>query len=290
MVVAISGSYVGGLGNQLFIIATALVLGRRLGIPVVFEEMPSSPSITSRRTYWESLLRGCTLVDPSAYRALDFLSIQDHQLLDCEHPVLLPERSYCVHGYCQDYRLIDADKSFLRACWGIDRWQEKPAAVVRSFPAGHVVGIHFRLGDYKHLQMYHPLLPDQYYSAAIRAVVEDAVPTGTGEASSIHFLIFTEAEDRTVVEHRLRDIILPASGIDLGEDGRSVSMSVASGEDELDEFFLLSCCDSIVIANSTFSWWAAYLSGHDRVYIPERWFGSPTPIGLRYPSWKLVSW
>ena len=36
---------------------------------------------------------------------------------------------------------------------------------------------------------------------------------------------------------------------------------------------LMSMCKSHIIANSSFSWWGAWLSGSDDVIAPKRWFG-----------------
>ena len=55
------------------------------------------------------------------------------------------------------------------------------------------------------------------------------------------------------------------------------------------ELLLMSACDDVVIANSSFSWWAAYLNDdtpHRRVVAPQRWFvGKPFPDMVHiYPS------
>lgn len=41
----------------------------------------------------------------------------------------------------------------------------------------------------------------------------------------------------------------------------------------LNDFHLMSLCKHFIIPNSTFSWWAAYLSTHSKkhVYIPKKW-------------------
>ena len=53
-------------------------------------------------------------------------------------------------------------------------------------------------------------------------------------------------------------------------------------------------CDVNVIANSTFSWWAAYLNREAEVYAPSRWFGpamappNDRPDDILLPSWRTV--
>ena len=37
---------------------------------------------------------------------------------------------------------------------------------------------------------------------------------------------------------------------------------------------LMTLCQHHIIANSSFSWWGAWLSGSDDVIAPSRWFGA----------------
>ena len=63
---------------------------------------------------------------------------------------------------------------------------------------------------------------------------------------------------------------------------------VPDGENkDLIEFFLMKECKNHIIANSTYSWWAAYLANHDdKVYAPEvkQWNKNFYPNG-----WKIIS-
>ncbi len=37
---------------------------------------------------------------------------------------------------------------------------------------------------------------------------------------------------------------------------------------------LMSLCSAQIIANSSFSWWGAWLADSEIVYAPQRWFGT----------------
>ena len=44
---------------------------------------------------------------------------------------------------------------------------------------------------------------------------------------------------------------------------------------EMEDFTLMTLCDNFIIANSTFSWWAAWLSKSEnkKIIAPKKWFG-----------------
>ena len=59
----------------------------------------------------------------------------------------------------------------------------------------------------------------------------------------------------------------------------------------IEDFYLLSRCDAVICSNSTFPWWAAWLSG-GKTIIPSRWFGGRkshlSTTGLHYPNWIKI--
>ena len=67
--------------------------------------------------------------------------------------------------------------------------------------------------------------------------------------------------------------------------------TVVSGEPDYVDLFLMSRCRHHIIANSTFSWWGAWLNPRDDkvVVAPERWFG---PAKSHYSTRDLLpqSW
>jgi hypothetical protein len=53
---------------------------------------------------------------------------------------------------------------------------------------------------------------------------------------------------------------------------------------DVETFHLLTLFDSIVISNSTFAWWGAFLKGNSEVFCPEDWFKERPSPNMIYPE------
>ena len=109
-----------------------------------------------------------------------------------------------------------------------------------------VVSIHIRRGDYISLQSHHALLDLDYYQKAISKFND----------KKYKFLVFSD-------------------DIEWCKDTFSTEFNfVERGEDYMD-LWLMSLCNHNIIANSSYSWWGAWLNKNKnkRVIAPKKWFG-----------------
>jgi hypothetical protein len=121
------------------------------------------------------------------------------------------------------------------------------------------VAIHLRRGDYisnKEINQIHGTCGDEYYLKAFEELKETE--------SEISPFIFSDDKEAAVSFQKKLGI------------GIIVSNEVKAND--IEEFHLMSCCKHFVIANSTFSWWAAWLSNNDTkiVIAPRKWFNDET--------------
>jgi hypothetical protein len=129
------------------------------------------------------------------------------------------------------------------------------AARIASGPS---IAVHFRRGDTVFMKNYNRegmgVLQSDYYETAIGRIRE-RWPGAT---------LYLFSDDIDLIEREFHP------------SGPHVFVKVTQPWNAYDELRLMSLCDHFVIANSTFSWWAAWLgaSPGKMVVCPEPWFAN----------------
>lgn len=134
------------------------------------------------------------------------------------------------------------------------------------------VSIHVRRGDYLKHKLYRGLCNIDYYRASI-----DYVKNMVGR--DLQFVIFSN-DIQWCQQHLLESEDL----------ARSTFVDWNHGYDSYKDMQLMSMCRVNIIANSSFSWWAAYMNEReDRMTIaPKKWINLPMSFSIQMPEWILL--
>lgn len=112
-----------------------------------------------------------------------------------------------------------------------------------------IVSVHVRRGDYTELADKHPPVTVEYIREAMERMLQIAGNDG------LRFLFFSD--DIEWCREHFPD------------------HSYSSGRTVKDDMMLMACCGNNIIANSSFSWWGAWLNQNPEkiVVAPKIWFG-----------------
>ena len=108
------------------------------------------------------------------------------------------------------------------------------------------IALHVRRGDFVWNNKNHPPLGLDYYESALKLFDSDR-----------EVIIFSDDTEWCKEQ-------------ELFANDR---FAVAEGGDQFYDLCLMSMCDDFIIANSTFSWWGAWLGNRGKVVAPKQWFG-----------------
>ena len=255
----ISVDIMGGLGNQLFQIMTAFAYSKKYRNPLIIKRESHSPSCTYRNVYWNNFLEGLQkyLINSN----IDLPVYNEKSFEYNELPKISENDDIKLSGYFQSYKYFDEYKGKFLA--EID-WCSKRDAVkskITDVNPGDMVSLHFRIGDFKNLEN-HPIMPMEYYINAIKYI-------GARE-SNVKILYFCEEDDKDFV---LNNYINPLRTIFEKITFTQTKIKLEDWE----QMIAMSLCKHHIIANSTFSWWSAYLAeDNDKKLIcyPDIWFNS----------------
>ena len=241
----INCNLMGGLGNQLFQIFTTISYAMKTKNEYKFLNVKTLQGISQRYTFWDSFLKK---LKPFLIGKLpEMLLVKEEGFEFKELPVsLLKNRDVCIHGYFQSYKYIQ--EHFLVICKLLDIHTMRKEVLqkhnIKNEDLKNTISMHFRLGDYKQLTHFHPIQPVEYYINALKYIQKKY-------NSSLKVLYFCEEEDFDTVE----GMIIKCRNI----FPDFIFERVSNYMEDWEQMLFMSQCDHHIIANSSFSWWGAYL-------------------------------
>lgn len=172
-----------------------------------------------------------------------------------------------ISGYWQDEKYFADIKETVRECFTFQSIDERNANIAQNASNCESVALHLRRGDYASFGM--SVIGEEYYSKAVTYVL-----------SKIHNPVFyVFSDDKETVERLSRDL-----GINY------LMISHNTGEESYKDMFLMSSCKHNIIANSSFSWWGAWLNTNNKkiVIAPKTWYELNSSIHPQLKDWVLI--
>lgn len=256
----ISSYFQGGLGNQLFQISAALSLAEDNGDKSVFNMAYHDLPKQGRKckNYLNSILRNVNF--SSKYKPSSFYHEPDF----CYNKIPYSP-NICLVGYFQSEKYFVHNREIIKKTFSIDKESQeiiksKYDNILNKAP----ISVHIRRGDYLSSNGVHPVCTKDYYERAFEMFDADST-----------FLIFSD-DIKWCRQNFIGDRYYFAEG----------------NEDYID-LYLMSKCSHNIIANSSFSWWAAWLNDntHKRVISPKNWFGGDAKFDtkdVRPQGWEMI--
>jgi hypothetical protein len=234
----------GGLGNQLFQISCVYSLAMdNNDIPVFnFDKCYTPLQGHQIKKYRNTIFKNFKHID-------NFVAENFYQEYSYYYKQIEYKPNLLLDGYFQSEKYFSKYKSSLIDIFCFDEYKEKSLNFLNNINTT-TTSLHVRRGDYIPYQSVMYLLDDDYYNPAINKFKDTT------------FIVFSD--DLQWVKQKFN----------------KPNMVVFDSDDEVLNMTCMSLCNNNIIANSTFSWWGAYLNKNKNktVIAPRKWYSTPELI------------
>lgn len=241
----------GGLGNQMFQWACARNFQEKYGhflrYDVSFFEQQSGDSLCRRQFALKKFPNIKFNTKPEQVQAPVRTNIVDY----FDHSkFVIPSNVhnwYIMRGYWQSEKYFKESENIIRK--DLDFSEEIYYNITGKYPwiaSEDTVSMHIRRTDYLTTNGNHPVQPVSYYEQALDIIGKKKI------------VVFSDDIQWCKDTLPFEDMVF------------------AEGNDEIIDLYLMSMCNDHIIANSSFSWWGAWLNPNKnkKVVAPKKWFGS----------------
>jgi len=195
-------------------------------------------------------------------RRLSFLSKKEfvrERLMNYNPNINKLEGDYYLSGLWQSEKYFYDYKDIIKSTFMFKEFtDERNVLLSKNMSEQESIAIHIRKGADYEKKIIRGTCDINYYKSAIECI--------QSKIGNPQFYIFTD--NKKWVNENIRDI-----------NYTLVDWNPVSGAENYLDMQLMSCCKHNIIANSTYSWWGAWLnSNRDKVIIgPKKWYNSKSP-------------
>lgn len=176
-------------------------------------------------------------------------------------------------GYWQNYRYFNDIFSDIFNTFSFKNTLDQRNKIILEQISSNpqTVSIHIRRGDYINHKIFGNICDLEYYTNAIQLILQ--------HCSNPCFYIFSN------------DILWCKNNLMLllGKH-QYCFVDWNIGPNNYIDMQLMSACKNNILANSSFSWWAAWLNSHSDKFViaPKKWANSPYSTEVQPDSWTLI--
>jgi len=234
----------GGLGNQMFQMATAYAYAQKYGKSLVFDhsvKVISPDAGVPRKSYFDTMFQQTGNAD---VKSLFWNVYQESEFPYHEIPYLYGNVQ--LKGYFQTAKYFNEFRSEILKFFQNENKAVGPTLITTSFPT---VSLHIRRTDYITSSDLHTNQGMNYYVAAVKAL----------KIPKLQIRVFSD--DLKWCQQNL-PAYFPEH-----------ELLYMTGSDE-EDLWNMSLCDHHILANSSFSWWGSYLDTKQTAITvaPKIWF------------------
>lgn len=188
--------------------------------------------------------------------------------------IILDKNNAYLTGYFQSEKYFKDIESIVRKSFTFtDEVINESSKLLKGIPLNNTVSLHIRRGDYLDVdEAYGNICTDEYYQTAISYMCN--------KVDNPTFIIFSN------------DVPWVKEWCSIIADTVSFNYQIIDNTTEATGYLdmcLMSCCTHNIIANSSFSWWGAYLNQNpDKIVVaPSKWNNITNQKDI-YSSWMTV--
>lgn len=285
--------FYGGLGNQMFQYAFLISLRESMKCEVKMDtslyssyglhngfELPQVFNITAQEANKEEIKKMSIYTDN--YKLARFIhyflpqikkEFKEKEFGKYYSEVSRFEGDRLYDGYWQHWEYFDAFRDELLKEYTLrEELDIKNKELLSKLQITNSCSVHIRRGDYLKSKNYRGLCGKEYYREAIRLVKEKA-------GTDVDFYFFSN--DYNWCTENLSDLV---------DDEHLHKVDWNKAADSYKDMILMSGCKFNIIANSSFSWWGAYLNlrSDKEIIAPKIWINKTITNPIQMPSWILL--
>lgn len=281
----------GGLGNQMFQYACGLCISHQYSCPLRLVSM--NPLSGTKRRFELNIFDFDNKIDSSDYlhkygyrtrkipRLLQrfFLNkgiidtgihIQRSQLESI--PEIDSKKGYLIlEGYWQNEKYFFNVSNEIRNIFSFTDVDDTNQRIASQIHSEESVSIHVRRTDFinhRRSSRKHDVVPLGYYADAVKLI----------KSKYLNPKFFVFSDDINWVKENMN--FLPRNSVYVSHNKEKKSYM---------DMYLMSLCKSNIIANSSFSWWGAWLGGSKLLRIaPKKWTNKIDTKDVVPVSWRII--